>query len=112
LADCGQLTRVQRQPYQAYPRYLIHTGDHRYDEVDALAADVCGLLKSHSERFETEEEMRTWLSEAGIEFTSDRLAAAPQQLERIGRLGRPRQDRWRADVALPGWYVEPRIYAE
>ena len=59
LADCGQITRVQRQPYQAYPQYLIHTGDHSYDEVDALAADVCSLLEYHNERFGTEEELRT-----------------------------------------------------
>jgi hypothetical protein len=112
LEDCGQLMRVQRQPYQAYPQYLIHTGDHPYDEVDALAADVCAVLKSHDERFESEEELYSLLDEAGIEFTSDRLAAALQQLERIGRLGRPRQDHWRSDLPLPGWYIEPRIHNE
>jgi hypothetical protein len=112
LVDCGQVTRVQRQPYQAYPQYLIHTGDHPFDEVDALAADVCAVLKSHDERFESEEELRTWLEDAGIEFTSDRLTAALEQLERIGRLGRPRQDHWRSDPPLPGWYIEPRIHNE
>jgi hypothetical protein len=112
LADCGQLTRVQRQPYQAYPQYLIHIGDHPHDELDAPAADVCGVLKSHDERFESEEKLCLWLDEAGIEFTSDRLTAALQQLERIGQLGRPRQDHWRADLPLPGWYIEPRIHNE
>jgi hypothetical protein len=112
LADCGQLIRVQRQPHQAYPQYLIHTGDHSYDEVDALAADVSAVLKSHDEQFESEEELCLWLDEAGIEFTSDRPTAALQQLERIGQLGRPRQDHWRADLPLPGWYIEPRIHNE
>ena len=77
LADCGQLIRVQRQPYQAYPQYLIHTGDHSYDEVDALAADVCSLLEYHNERFGTEEELRTWLNEAEIEHTEKDLEARP-----------------------------------
>jgi hypothetical protein len=112
LADCGQVTRVQRQPYQAYPQYLIHTGDHPFDEVDALAADVYSLLKDHNERFETEEELRTWLGAAGIEHTEKDLEAALHQLERSGRLWRPRQDQWRSDSPLPGYFVPPRIRNE
>ena len=59
LADCGQLIRVQRQPYQAYPQYLIHPVIILMTRWTHLAADVCSLLEYHNERFGTEEELRT-----------------------------------------------------
>ena len=83
-----------------------------FDEVDALAADVCSVLKDHNEQFEAEEELRTWLDQAVIEHTEKGLEAALHQLERIGRLRRPRQDQWRSDSPLPGYFVPPRIRNE
>jgi hypothetical protein len=112
LEDCGQLVRVQRQPFSAYPQYLVLKGDHPYDEVDALAADVCSTIKRRGDRFDSDDQLRGWLDEDGVSCTSGRLAATVYQLERIGRLKRPRADHWRSDLPLPGVYVDPRVYPE
>ncbi len=52
------------------------------------------------------------LDEAGIEHTEKDLEAALHQLERTGRLRRPRQDQWRSDLPLPGYFAPPRIRNE
>lgn len=38
LDDVGQIVRVQRQPHGAYPQFIVLSGDHPYDESDALAS--------------------------------------------------------------------------
>jgi hypothetical protein len=112
LEDCGQLVQVQRQLFSGYPQYFVLTGDHPYDEVDALAADVCSIIKRRGDRFTSDDQLRSWLDEDGVSYTDGRLSAAMYQLERIGRLNRPRQDHWRSDLPLSGVYVEPRICPE
>jgi hypothetical protein len=111
-SSCGQLVRVQRQLFSAYPQYLMLKGDHPYDEVDTLAADVCSTIKRRGDRFDSAEQLTSWLDEDGVSYTPGRLSAAVYQLERIGRLDRPRQDHWRSDLPLSGVYVEPRICPE
>ena len=110
LEDCGQILRVQRQP--GYPQFLLGQSRHPFDRTDALAADVCASIKRRGERFEDEDELRSWLDEDRVSYDSHSLAVALDQLEQIGRLKRPREDQWRSDGPLPGLYVEPRIYVE
>jgi hypothetical protein len=90
----------------------VLTGDHPYDEVDAVAADVCSTIKRRGDRFTDDDQLRSWLDEDKISHTDGTLSAAMLQLERIGRLNRPRQDHWRSDLPLPGVYVDPRVYPE
>ena len=40
LEDCGQIIRVQRQPYSVFAQSLVVNGRHSYDQTDALAASV------------------------------------------------------------------------
>ncbi len=54
------------------------------------------------DRFESEDELRSWLDEDKISYTDGVLSAALYQLERFGRLKRPRADHWRSDLSLPG----------
>src|SRR5512132_2957910 len=37
LEDSGCITRMQRQPYSAYPQYIVSNGLSRYEETDELA---------------------------------------------------------------------------
>jgi hypothetical protein len=101
--------RVQRQPYSVYPQFLMLKGRHPYDHTDALAASVCSSIKRRGERFESDQELCSWLDADKVSYDSDSLAVALQQLESIGRLRRPRADQWNSDQPLPGMYVEPRI---
>jgi hypothetical protein len=112
LVDCGQIVRVQQQPYSVYPQYLVLSGTHPYDHIDVLVADVCSAIKAHGERFESEDQLRSWLDEDKITYDSGGLAIALSHLELVGRLRRPRADQWRDDQPLPGLYVEPRIFNE
>ena len=112
LHDVGQLQRVQRQPFSVYPQFLVLCGDHPYDETDALAADVCASIKRRGDRFESDAELCSWLTEDGAHFDPDSLSVALRQLERLGRIKRPIVEHSRADVPLPGVYVEPRVYSE
>ena len=115
--DCDQLARVQRQLSSAYPQYLVLKGDHPYDEVDALAADVCSTIKRRGDRFDSDDQLRSWLDEDHVQCTPGKLSAAMLQLERIGRLNRPRQDHWppifrcRADMSR-SWSRETGLYSE
>jgi hypothetical protein len=54
------------------------------------------LIKEHNEEFESEEQLRGWLDEAGIEYDERSF---------IGRVRRPRQDHWNEDAPLPGYSV-------
>ena len=100
LHDVGQLQRVHRQPFSVYPQFL------------ALAADVCASIKRRGDRFESDAELCSWLTEDGAHFDPDSLSAALHQLERLGRIKRPIVEHSWADVPLPGVYVEPRVYSE
>ena len=91
---------------------IAWAGVHSYDEADALAAEVCATLKRRGERFESDDELCSWLEEDQVSYTPEGLAAVIGYLEWIGRIKRPRQDQWRSDLPLPGIYVPPRIYPE
>jgi hypothetical protein len=106
--DVRQIVRVRRLSQE----YLVYAGNHPFDRVDALAADICTVLKRHGERFESDEQLEGWLAEGGISCTAEELDKAMQQLEFSGRIRRPRQDQWRSDLPLPGQYVEPRPFNE
>jgi hypothetical protein len=71
---------------------------------------MCSTIKRRGDRFDSDEQLTSWLDEDGVSYTPGRLSAAMLQLERIGRLNRPRQDHWRPDLPLPGVYVDPRVY--
>ena len=103
--------RVQRQPYSVYPQTLVLNGRHPYDQTDALAAAVCSSIKRRGERdsFSSDDELRSWLDEGGVSYTSESLTAALRQLGEIGRINRPVQE-W--GLPRPGIYVEPRIFSE
>jgi hypothetical protein len=58
------------------------------------------IVKQHDDEFENEVVLRSWLDEAGIEYTEQSLAWALGQLESAGRLKRPRQDQWNENVPL------------
>ena len=62
----GAIQRVQRQPYAAYPQYLVRSGRRPYDETDALAADICSTIKRRGEDFESDEQLTSWLEEDGV----------------------------------------------
>ena len=92
-----------------YPQALVVNGRHPFDQTDALAAAVCSSIKRRGDRFESDQELCSWLDEDGVSYTSDSLAVA---------LGPARGDR--PDLAAgqewglptPGIYVEPRVYSE
>jgi dTDP-4-amino-4,6-dideoxygalactose transaminase len=84
-----------------------------YDDTDVLAADIADVLKRHGEEFDNEDELQGWLDEDGIAYTERSLAMALAQLEQIGRIKRPRADRWNtADRDLPGFWIPPKIFNE
>jgi hypothetical protein len=110
----GLIVRVQKQPVSVHPQHLVRKGIRPFDWVDAVAADVCAVPKCRDERFESEEDLCSWLDEDGVSWAHDPRSAL-DDLESIGRLRRPRQDQWRrrrSDLPLPGIYVEPRTHNE
>jgi hypothetical protein len=108
--DAGQIIRAQRQPYSVHPQHIVLQGDHPFDDTDALAADVCSTIKRHGERFENDDQLRSWLDEDAVRYPSESLAVALRQLEHLGRMQRLRVDQFDPDWSLPGVYVEPRIF--
>jgi hypothetical protein len=70
------------------------------------------VVKQRGEEFESEEQLRQFLDEDQVQYDAHSLAVAVRHLESIGRLKRPRQDQWRDDVPLPGYWVPPRIFNE
>jgi hypothetical protein len=67
--------------------------------------------KRRNERFDSEDQLRSWLEEDQVSWKPEDLAAALGDLEAIGRLRRPRQDQW-GNQPLPGIYVPARIFNE
>lgn len=112
LEDSGHLMRAQRQPYSVHPQHLVRKSIRPYDKYDVLAADLCAVLQRRDERFESEDQLRSWLDEDKVDWTPDDLATALDHLERIGRLRRPRAAQWRSDSTLAAIYVPPRIFNE
>lgn len=112
LEDSGHLMRAQRQPYSVHPQHLVRKSIRPYDKYDVLAADVCAVLKRRHERFESEDQLQSWLDEDKVDWKPDDLATALDHLERIGRLRRPRADQRRSDSTLAAIYVPPRIFNE
>jgi hypothetical protein len=112
LEDSGHLMRAQRQPYSVYPQHLVRKSIRPYDKYDVLAADACAVLKRRDERFESEDQLQSWLDEDKVDWNPDDLATALDHLERIGRLRRPRADQWSSDSALATIYIPTRIFNE
>ena len=106
----GAIQRVQRQPYAAYPQYLVLSGRRPYDETDALAADICSTIKRRGEDFESDEQLTSWLEEDGVVFTPSFLAVALLDLEHSGTIRRPVVEHSWANEPRPGTYVAPKIY--
>ena len=69
--------------------HIVLCGDHPYDEMDGLAADICASIKRRGEQFESDEQLTHWLTEDGVQFTPDSLSVAQRQLERLGWIKRP-----------------------
>jgi hypothetical protein len=107
LEDVGQLIRAQRNT--GYPLYLVSNSPRPFDDVDALAADVCLALKRRGDRFDNDAQLTSWLDEDQVQWTEQSLAVALRQLEGLGRVRRLRLDQFDPDWALPGVYVEPRV---
>ena len=80
--------------------------------VSYLAAAVCAILKRRDERFDSEDQLQSWLDEDKVDWNPDDLATALDHLERIGGLRRPRADQWRSGSTLAAIYVSPRIFQE
>lgn len=53
--------------------------------VSYLAADVCAILKRRDERFDSEDQLQSWLDEDKVDWNPDDLATALDHLERTGR---------------------------
>jgi hypothetical protein len=109
LEDAGCISRVQKQ---LGPSYVVANGMAVFDSIDALCADIAAVIKQHNDEFESEDQMRSWLDEGGIAYDERTLDMALGQLEGVGRLKRPRQDHWREDLPLPGYWVPPRVHVE
>ena len=109
LEDVGQLVRAQRN--SGYPLFLISSSHREFDDTDALAADVCSVLKRRGDRFDNDAQLTAWLDEDGVRWTEQSLAVALRQLEGLGRIVRNRVDQFDPDSMLPGVYAEPRIIA-
>jgi hypothetical protein len=109
LTDCGLVMHVQKQPPS--PLFLVLKSRQPYDQAAALAADVCASVKRRGERFESDQELCSWLDQDGVDYTAESLSAGLHHLERQGRFRRPRQDQW-GEWPLPGIYAEPRIHVE
>ena len=105
LEDVSQIIRAQRNA--GYPMYVVPCGDHPFDDVDALAADICTAMKARDERFDDEDQLTAWLDEDGVSYSSHCLAVALRQLEHLGRINRPVQE---FGLPTPGIYVSPRIF--
>lgn len=106
LVDCGQLRMVQRQ--SSYPITYAKSGRWAYDETDDLAASICEVLRGRDEiGYESEDQLRSWLTEAGIDFDGRLFDLALGHLLRLGRLQSPRADTWQRPEVRPTWLVEP-----
>jgi hypothetical protein len=110
LADVDHLRRVQRQPYAVYPQFLVRRGLRRYDRTDALAADVCAVLRGHGERFSSDEQLQSWLTKDGVQWSPEELTEALDHPERTGRVKRDRAEQFRFNSPIGGLYIEPKIY--
>jgi hypothetical protein len=106
LEDSGCIVRFQRQ---LQPVRVTIEGSKCYDDVDRLAAEIAGLITAHDESFGSEQEVQSWLDEAGITYDEKSFNMALRQLEQLGRVKRPRQDHWNENAPLPGVYVPPRV---
>jgi hypothetical protein len=107
LEDSGCLIRFQRQ---MQPQRITANGSKYYDDIDRLAADIAGVLKAHAEEFDSEDQIRSWLDHAGIEYDDRPFVMALRQLEESGRVRRPRQDHWDSGRPLPGTWVPPGVH--
>jgi hypothetical protein len=105
LWEVGHILLAQRS--QGHPVFIVAREDHPFDDVDALAADICLTLKRRDEQFDDEDQLSSYLDEDGIAYTSESLAVALRQLEELGRIRRPVQE---FGLPTPGIYVPPRIY--
>jgi hypothetical protein len=81
LEDSGCITRVQRQPYSAYPQYIVSNGLSRYDQSDELAANIAACIKRRGDRFENEDQLGSWLDQDGISYAAQSLAVALHQTD-------------------------------
>jgi hypothetical protein len=109
LEDAGCVSRVQTQ---LGPSYVVANGMAVFDSIDVLCADIAAVIKQHNDEFENEEQLQGWLTGAGIAWDEHSLVLALGQLESMGRVKRPRQDHWREDLPLPGWWVPARVFTE
>jgi hypothetical protein len=82
----------------------------RFDRNDALAADVCSTLRRHGDRFSSDEQLQSWLTEDGVQWSPEELTEALDHLEGTGRVKRDRADQFRFNSPIGGLYVEPKIY--
>ena len=87
LGDCGQIMRVQRQPYSVYAQVLVVNGRHPLDQTDLLAASVCSSVKRRGDRFESDDQLTSWLDEDNVRYDSGSLTAALRQLGESYDLG-------------------------
>jgi hypothetical protein len=94
------------------PQFLVLNSRRPFDDTDARAADVCATIKRRGDRFESDQELSSWLDEDQVNYDPERFGRALSHLESIGRIKRPRQDQWSAEWPLPGTYVEPRVHVE
>ncbi len=110
LVDCDQLQILQRQ--SEIPRYNPR-GRWAFDVTDDLEADIMAVLRSREELgYETEEQLREWVGEAGVEITDDRLwGLAIDHLARIGRLETPSAARWTGPGPRVTWMNEPKPWS-
>ena len=100
LEDAGCVFRVQKQ---LGPSYVVTNGIAVFDSIDVLCAGIAAVIKQHNDEFESDEQLIVWLTDAGIEWDEHSLVLPLGQLESLGRVKRPWQDRWREDLPLPGW---------
>ena len=69
----------------------VSSGRHSFDETDDLAASISAVLRGRDELgYTSDDELKGWLTDAGIEFDEAQFNLAVGQLERLGRARLPR----------------------
>ena len=118
LTDSGRLMLLKPKPTVECPEpsqvlVMANLGagfaqsSDAFNVTDGLAADVHGCIKRRGDRFESDEQLETWLAEDSVLWSGHELSDAVQQLEVAGWLTRPHREREWSSGPLPGFLVSP-----
>jgi hypothetical protein len=116
--DSGRLMLLKPKPTVECPEpsqvlVMVNPGagfaqsSDAFNVTDGLAADVHGCIKRRGDRFESDEQLETWLVEDSVLWSGHELSDAVEQLEVAGWLTRPHREREWSSGPLPGFLVSP-----